>query len=92
MTSERKYFEEICFLAHHENILLSMLADTDDNIRRAAANKALSIRGKISNFVTENEGFEGGFVEQDDEDGSTSGNISHNLTKVCKFLIPKLYF
>ena len=39
------------YFAHHENLLLAMLGDDDQNIRLLAINKILSIREKVSNIA-----------------------------------------
>ena len=36
--------QQNAYFAHHENILLAMLADNDHNVRLLAVNKLLSIR------------------------------------------------
>ena len=38
------------YFAHHENILLAMLADNDHNVRLLAVNKILSIRVSKKNL------------------------------------------
>ena len=55
------------FFAHPEQVILGMLGNDDEDIRRQAVNKVLSMRGRIPQFKLTNNNFEGGFLEQDDE-------------------------
>ena len=80
------------FFAHPENILLAMLCDSDEAVRRIGVNKVLSIRGKMNFDYQIN--FNGGFVDQDDEadeaDQRRPSPVSSSSVAVRKFRLPKL--
>ena len=62
-----------------------MLGDADENARRIAVNKVLSIRGKLPSFHIPHS-FDGNlFVEQDDDDVSDDEGTA---STVRKFKVP----
>lgn len=54
------------FFAHPENVLLAMLGDSDEEIRRLGVNKIQSVRGKLATFNIPNDNFEGGHIVDED--------------------------
>ena len=54
------------YFAHGENILIGMLADQDEEVRRKAVNKVLHLKGLEEDFHGEDD-FVGGMVESDDD-------------------------
>ena len=85
-----KVVQRNAFFAHPENILLGMLADENEEVRRIAVNKILVIRGAINCEIEQLEigNYEEGHVEISDEEENTerTGN------SVRRFLVPKLNF
>ena len=75
------------FSAHPENVLLCMLADEDDDARRIAVNKIMSMRGRLPDFRVDDD-FEGGSIELDDEDDQPTGERENQ--DVRKFCVPKI--
>lgn len=76
------------FFAHPENILLGMLADEDESVRRVAVNRIQVMRGNLASFVIEGqEEFEEGSIEQSEDDEQATG-VSNNAVR--RFLVPKL--
>ena len=63
------------YSAHPENVLLCMLGDDDDDVRRIAVNKILNIRGRLPGFQIDDD-FEGGSVEEDEQPAESTKNQS----------------
>ena len=69
-----KVVQRNAFFAHPENVLLGMLADNEEEIRRLAVNKIHGLRGKSLQHIIPNGNFKGGYIE----DGlNTEGNTSN---------------
>ena len=60
-----KVIDNNSYFAHGENILIGMLADKDEEVRRKAVNKVLHLKVLIVDFHGEGDDFEGGTVESD---------------------------
>ena len=73
-----------CF-AHHENELLSMLADADKPIRQLLVNKVLSLRGAINDFITSNCSNEFPHTEQ-----TSTATQKDGYLKTRKFVLPAI--
>ena len=69
------------YFAHPENVLVAMLEDDNEDLRRLAVNKIFAIRSKIPNVVIENDNFEGGFIKP--------VGVFDDSSTIRKFLIPK---
>ena len=80
--------ERNAYSAHPENILLNMLGDSDEDTRRIAVNKILSLRGKLPSFQTPHSFDGSSFVEQDDADGSDDEATASCEVLVRKFKVP----
>ena len=73
------------YFAHHKNVLLAMLGDDDEGVRRLAVNKILSIRGITGVYNISREDFNDELQDSSDEDIShTTGNT------IMKFILPKI--
>ena len=72
------------YFAHPENVLVAMLGDDNEDLRRLAVNKIFAIRSKIPNVVIENDNFEGGFIKP--------VGVFDDSSTIRKFLIPKINF
>ena len=72
------------YFAHPENVLVAMLGDDNEDLRRLAVNKIFAIRSKIPNVVIENDNFEGGFIKP--------VGVFDDSSTIQKFLIPKINF
>ena len=70
------------FFAHPENVLVSMLGDSDEKVRRLAVNKINSFRGKSVDYHIPNEDFVGGYLFKD------AGKGDHN--DIRRFCLPKI--
>ena len=53
-----------CFFAHPENILLGMLGDDDEEIRRLTVNKIQALRGRSLQHTILNNNFKGGYIKE----------------------------
>ena len=73
------------YSAHPENVLLCMLGDDDDDVRRIAVNKILNIRGRLPGFQIDDD-FEGGSVEEDEQPAESTKNQSVGR----RFCVPKI--
>ena len=80
--------ERNAYSAHPENILLNMLGDSDENTRRIAVNKILSLRGKLPAFHIPHSFDGNSFVEQDDDDVSDDEATASSEMLVRKFKVP----
>ena len=72
-----KVVQRNAFFAHPENVLLGMLGDDDEEIRRLAVSKIQGLRGKSLQHSIPNDNFGGGYVEncQNTEDPVSKINI-----------------
>ena len=72
-----KVVQRNAFFAHPENVLLGMLGDDDEEIRRLAVNKIQGLRGKSLQHSIPNDNFRRGYVEncQNTEDAVSKSNI-----------------
>ncbi|KAL7636733.1 UNVERIFIED_CONTAM: hypothetical protein RMT77_012487 [Armadillidium vulgare] len=70
-----KVIDNNSYFAHGENILIGMLADEDEEVRRKAVNKVLHLKGLIEDYHGEKDDFVGGTVESDDDN---EANVSEN--------------
>ena len=72
-----KVVQRNAFFAHPENVLLGMLGDDDEEIRRLAVNKIQGLRGKSLQHSIPNDNFREGYVEnyQNTEDAVSKSNI-----------------
>ena len=80
--------ERNAYSAHPENILLNMLGDSDENTRRIAVNKILSLRGKLPAFHIPHSFDGNSFVEQDDDHVSDDEATASSEMLVRKFKVP----
>jgi hypothetical protein len=82
------------YFAHGENILIAMLADEDEQVRRKAVNKILCIKGIISSFDFEEDDFAEGIVESDDENETCDNESEYPYMNkdVRIFLKPNINF
>ena len=74
------------YFSHPENVLLCMLADDDDDVRRIAVNKIMNIRGQLPDFRVDDD-FEGGFVEPAEEGGQPTERTNQSIRRFC---VPKI--
>ena len=58
-----KLCKEMLFFAHPENVLLVMLGDDDEEIRRLAINKIQALQGKSLQHTIPNGNFKGGYIK-----------------------------
>lgn len=82
-----KVLQRNAFFAHHENVLLAMLGDGDESVRRLAVNKILSIRGEMDPYLIKNDEFDSeshnlSKTDEELDDASSS--------KIRRFRIPKI--
>ena len=72
------------YYAHPENVLISMLGDDDDDVRRIAVNKILNIRGALPGFEVDDD-FVGGEaeIEDDEEDFIEPVVVTSNVRRFC---------
>jgi hypothetical protein len=89
-----KVIDNNSYFAHGENILIGMLADEDEEVRRKAVNKVLHLKGLIEDYHGEKDDFVGGTVESDDDnEANVSENDYPSMNKdVRVFLKPKINF
>ena len=71
------------FFAHPENILLAMLVDDDEDLRRMAINNLCSQQSKGPSYPNKNNNFEG-FIEP--------SSVLTECTAIRKILISKINF
>ena len=82
-----KVVQRNAFFAHPENVLVAMLGDSNEDIRRLGVNKVLSMRGKLPPFNIPNGNFKGGYVDsKNEEDVSEAQENVH----VRQFHVPAL--
>ena len=73
------------YFAHGENILLAMVADEDEEVRRIAINKILSLKGYgATNEDTEDEDFEGGIINENDDEEEEDSDENDNYPPMNK--------
>ena len=83
-----KVLKRNAFFAHHENILLAMLADDDMTVRRLGVNKILSRRGSITNFQI---GYDVEEAPGNDDDSDNEVETAFQSSgSVRKFQVPKI--
>ena len=72
-----KVVQRNAFFAHPENVLLGILGDADEEIRRLAVNKIQGLQGKLLQHSIPNGNFRGGYVEncQNTKDAVSKSNI-----------------
>ena len=89
-----KVIDNNSYFAHGKNILIGMLADEDEEVRRKAVNKVLHLKGLIEDYHGEKDDFVGGTVESDDDnEANVSENDYPSMNKdVRVFLKPKINF
>ena len=85
------------YWAHHENILISMLADHDPTVRNRAVNRILIIRGDLADEEVTHEDFVGGDLssegessdrESDDQNVDITNRKRHGFVR--KYRQPKV--
>ena len=80
---ERVPIDYNSYFAHGENILIAMLADADEDVRRIAVNKVLYLKGPLND----------GAVESDDDNENVSESDYPPMKKdVRVFVKPKIDF
>ena len=82
-----KVVQRNAFFAHPENVLLGMLGDDDEEIRRLAVNKIQGLRGKSLQHSIPNDNFRGGYVEncQNTKDAISKSNITIFQVSIINF-------
>ena len=82
-----KVVQRNAFFAHPENVLLGLLRDHDEEIRRLAVNKIQGLRGKSLQHLIPNGNFRGGYVEncQNTEDAVSKSNIRIFQVSIINF-------
>ena len=61
-----KVAQRNAFFAHPENVMLAMLGDDEEEIRRVGVNKVEALWGSLPSFHIPNGNFKGGYVDNDD--------------------------
>ena len=83
------------FAIHPENVLLAMLSDECEEVRRKAINKILSLRGFLEDFIVDEDGswagtaIEGNISSSEDEDDAEGPSKSVRIFKVPSLLNTK---
>ena len=78
-----KVVQRNAFFAHPENVLLGMLGDNDEEIRRLAVNKIEALQGKSLQHTIPNANFKGGYIK---DYRNTEGAI--NVSSIRVFEVP----
>ena len=82
-----KVVQRKAFFAHLKNVLLGMLGDDDEEIRRSAVNKIQGLREKSLQHSIPNGNFRGGYFEncQNTEDAVSKSNIRISQVPINNF-------